>query len=243
MKKVFITFGARGVNFHNASRRLACQAEDIKVFDEIYAYNGDELMADPLFWPRHHYFMRKTRRGHGCYLWKPYIIMRHLHSLKEGDILLYSDAGCEIHPDAGEKMTEMFAVASECKKILGSVTTPERKYSKMDLILALDANKPEYMDHQWASGVNMFVKTPEIVDLAESWYEIGCDYHMIDDSPSVAENLPTFKAHRHDQSIFSLLVKTRNLMNEDIDLRKSRVVISYRNKSGRSKITGKNYLW
>ena len=100
-----------------------------------------------------------------------------------------------------------------------------------------------YAAFTFYGGVNMFVKTKPIMDLVESWYEIGCDYHMIDDSPSVASNLPCFKEHRHDQSIFSLLTKTRDLINEDVDIRNKGAVISYRNKTGKSKITGKTYKW
>lgn len=39
------------------------------------------------------------------------------------------------------------------------------------------------------------------------YYEACCNYHNVDDSPSQAPNIPTFKDHRHDQTIFSILVR------------------------------------
>ena len=40
------------------------------------------------------------------------------------------------------------------------------------------------------------------------WYSIACNYHFVDDSPSIHPNDPSFREHRHDQSIFSLLIKS-----------------------------------
>jgi hypothetical protein len=37
------------------------------------------------------------------------------------------------------------------------------------------------------------------------WYEVGTNYHLIDDSPSKLPNDSRFEEHRHDQSIFSIL--------------------------------------
>lgn len=69
--------------------------------------------------------------------------------------------------------------------------------------------------------------------MVNEWYELGCDYHNIDDSPSILKNIDGFIEHRHDQSIFSLLTKKYNLFSE----RSLYNSIHYiRNKSGISKI-------
>ena len=57
-----------------------------------------------------------------------------------------------------------------------------------------------------------------VVKLFNEMYEIGSNnYNLIDDSPSIATNYNTFREHRHDQSIFSLLVKKYNLINYDLN--------------------------
>ena len=40
------------------------------------------------------------------------------------------------------------------------------------------------------------------------YYCIATNYHFIDDSPSILKNDNSFSEHRHDQSIFSLLIKS-----------------------------------
>ena len=49
--------------------------------------------------------------------------------------------------------------------------------------------------------------------LVNEWYNICCNYHMIDDTPSIELNLPGNIEHRHDQSVFSLLTKKYNLFS------------------------------
>jgi len=53
-------------------------------------------------------------------------------------------------------------------------------------------------------------------DLVNEWYNLSCDYHLIDDSSSVAQNFDCFKEHRHDQSILSLLTKNINSITNKI---------------------------
>ena len=55
----------------------------------------------------------------------------------------------------------------------------------------------------------------ETVDLVNEWYNISCNYHMIDDTPSIIPNVGSFKEHRHDQSIFSLLTKKYNIFSKE----------------------------
>jgi hypothetical protein len=56
----------------------------------------------------------------------------------------------------------------------------------------------------------------EIEPLFKKYYETACDYHLIDDSPSIIPNHPSFREHRHDQSIFNMFVKKLNLHNYDL---------------------------
>ena len=69
--------------------------------------------------------------------------------------------------------------------------------------------------------------------LVNEWYKISSIYHLIDDSESVSKNNPSFRQHRHDQSIFSLLTKKYNIFSKK-DIRN--IIEINRNKSGTSKI-------
>jgi len=68
-------------------------------------------------------------------------------------------------------------------------------------------------------------KTPRTEKFLKSWLNLATinNYHFVDDSPSILPNSENFVEHRHDQSIFSLLIKTElnnrvMIMDNEIDL-------------------------
>ena len=75
------------------------------------------------------------------------------------------------------------------------------------------------MIQTFANTVMLYV-CKETRSLIDEWYNISCDYHLIDDSPSIISNHNEFREHRHDQSILSLLIKKNNLFNEQIFIKK-----------------------
>jgi hypothetical protein len=84
----------------------------------------------------------------------------------------------------------------------------------MDCILKLEMLDDHYLNsYQRQGGTNMFYVCDKTRDLVNKWYEIACDYHIIDDSPSIVPNMECFRDHRHDQAIFSLLTKKYNLFS------------------------------
>ena len=67
-------------------------------------------------------------------------------------------------------------------------------------------------------GTVLMTKCDKILNLFKEFYKIASEnYNLIDDSPSKIPNNTGFIEHRHDQSIFSLLVKKYNLLNYDLD--------------------------
>ena len=88
----------------------------------------------------------------------------------------------------------------------------ERCWNKRDTLNYLGCNMTWcYEENQLLSGIHFWKNTEKNRDLARSWYEAGLanNYSYITDEPSVAPNYEGFKEHRHDQSIFSVLVKLR----------------------------------
>ena len=83
--------------------------------------------------------------------------------------------------------------------------------SREDLVNMLDRVDEE--DIQVQAGTLLIYVCNETRNFIDEWYSICCekDYHYIDDSPSIEPNHNSFKEHRHDQSIFSLLLKKHNI--------------------------------
>jgi phage anti-repressor protein len=231
-KKHFITFGAGG-QYYEAVDRLCRQIENTQLFHEIVKYSDKFLKESDEFWSKHSEFIEKNPRGYGYYLWKPYIIQKEMEKMKEGDILLYLDAGCEFNIHKKNRLKELFEIVKK-DYIIGSPVLIEKRFCKMDLVLHLDMFDDIYMNTpQRQGGVNLFYVCDKTRALVNLWYEIACEYHFIDDSPSVSPNSDIFKEHRHDQSIFSLLTKKYNLFSEHS---LSDCVEIIRNRTGVSRI-------
>lgn len=106
-KKVFITFGAGGWNFYEAVNRICEQAKKTDLFDEIKGFTDNDLRNDSSFWNKHGNFIVKNPRGFGYWLWKPYLILRELNKMFEGDVLVYFDCGNEINYHAKDEFSKL----------------------------------------------------------------------------------------------------------------------------------------
>tara|TARA_B100000579_G_C22684950_1_gene782162 strand:- start:30 stop:815 length:786 start_codon:yes stop_codon:yes gene_type:complete len=212
--KAFITFGAGEQNYINAGKRLVKQAKSTGYFDKTILYTDKDLKNDKHFWNQHSEFISKNKRGYGYWIWKSYIIKKTMATMKDGDILMYLDSGCEIGGSRQILIPKFFNYVKK-DKIIGSLTSTEKEWCKMDLLFHFDMQESKLINTaQRAAGAILFYICEETKFIVDLWYNTACNYHMIDDSPSVHPNLDCFKEHRHDQSIFSILTKKYNLYSD-----------------------------
>jgi len=239
MSAHFITFGGGQQNYIDAAERLLGQADSLNLFQKTKLYTHTFLQNDAEFWSKHHKFIKKHPKGYGLWLWKPYIIKCAMSELGDGDLLLYLDSGCEIDIRKRDKLAALFEQVKN-DYIIGSFIGVEKEWSKMDLILEMDMNLPEYLESpQRQGGVLLFYMCDLTRDLVNKWYTLACgnDYHNIDETPSICDEDETFKEHRHDQSIFSLLSKKYKLFSEK---NLATCIDISRNRSGVSQIVTNN---
>jgi hypothetical protein len=215
-----MSFGGPSKNYHEGLNRICNQAKQFNIFDDIFSYTEKDLMDDLEFWNKHSDFILNNTRGYGYWLWKPYLIKKTLDKINDGDTLLYADCGCELNINGKPKIYDFINTVKMKKIIATSATSSDYDYTKMDLIkyLHMEDNIELLKKPHIQATVLLLVKTSEIIELVNEWYNIGSsDYHFINDSPSINNNFKNFIEHRHDQSIFSLLVKKNNLINYDMD--------------------------
>jgi hypothetical protein len=238
MSTYLLTFGAGGQNYYDAVNRLTTQATNLNFFDKIIGYTDADLKNDFEFWNKHGEFILNNRgcygywaninRGYGYWVWKSYIIKKTMETMLNGDVLLYLDCGSEIDINKKQQIMDHFNYVTNDYIISTTVDNdsiislrfPEKNWTKMDLLLQLDMLDETYLNTpQHQSGTLLIMKCDKTAEIVNKWYELSCDYHNIDDSPSINANLSCFIEHRHDQSILSLLLKknnvccTRNLSN------------------------------
>jgi hypothetical protein len=229
-----ITFGAGNENFLKAVDRLTNQAKQTNLFDNVIGYTDEYLRNDKEFWEKHSNFILSNPRGYGYWIWKPYIIKKTLEQMTDGDKLLYLDCGCEIHILKKNIIKEKLDLVKK-NSIISTNTLIEKEWNKMDLIIKLGVLDDKYLNsRQKQAGVNLYFVCDKIRNFVNEWYELCCDYHNIDNTPSVNKNFDCFKEHRNDQSVFSLLGKKYNLFDKEHHLRGC--IEIFRNNTGVSRI-------
>lgn len=215
---VFLTFGAGCSDYINAVNRITEQAKNCNIFDKIISYNDEDLKKDTNFWNLHSNFILNNPKGFGYWIWKPYIILKTLQTLEDNDLLLYLDSGCEIYYNNKHLILNDINKLNNRNILCQTATSTDLTYTKKDLLdyFNLDYNLLN-LSHVQAGAV--FIKKNDLtIKLYNEFYNLCCinNYHFLDDTPSITPNLSTFIEHRHDQSIFNMLIKKYNLYNNDL---------------------------
>jgi len=233
-----MTFGGGEKNYYDATNRLTNELNKTNIFNKIVTYSDIDLKNDTNFWNTHGEFIENNKRGYGYWLWKPYLIMKILEQMDENDILFHLDAGCEI-TDYSENAIELLKKTIEnCNKhnmLYTNTWCKESLYTKMDIFKYMNLIDKNVMNSHQHQATYIIVKKNNItVDFMKDWYNISCNYNLINDDPSFLPNDKLFIDNRHTQSTFSLLIKSDkykelNTKNNTID---SYPVLLSRKRSG-----------
>jgi hypothetical protein len=203
-------------NFSLGKTRIRKQAENFGVFDSILEF-GESDLEDNLFWEQYAKSMMDPRVGmpgryYGYYACKPYFILKALESIPENDVLLYVDSGCELNKNGLDKLHQYYEECLETEGVFFTLDLPEIQWTKMDTYRHIIGDNDEYlMTRQVISGIFFLKNTSMIRELVQKWTDMCVEDNgkYLDDSPSVLQNDNIFRENRHDQSIWSLLLKKK----------------------------------
>lgn len=182
-------------------------------FTAVCAVREADLAATE-FWQAHGDFVRTHPRGGGYWLWKPFLVQRLLASLADGDVLVYADAGCALDAAKLPRFAEyVAAVTAHPSGVLAfEMPHPQRVWTKAAVVAEMRG--PVDLDAGQVAATSFMLRvSPETRRLIAEWYGLCADYRLLDDSPSrTADGAalpedPAFREHRHDQAIWSLLVR------------------------------------
>jgi len=208
-KTVFVTFGGPTPNYHNAVDRICNEAKSTNWFTEIIGYKDSDLKQDTDFWNKHGKFIESNNRGYGYWIWKSYLIKKSLEKLNDGDILVYADAGCQINKQGEQRFYEYINILDTDPTQYGLISfqmnhLPEEHYTKQIIFNELQCNEEIQQSGQCIGGIHVIKKTSHSVDIINKWVS-NMKYHLINDI--TINEIPTFIDNRHDQSIYSCIVK------------------------------------
>lgn len=233
--KLFLTYG--DAKFPKSRKRIVEQASALEVFDDCLAENHETIARDndwkKALTNKHFLNVAQQPRGGGYWIWKPYVIYKHLQKLSAGDFLIYADAGLTIPPPDGgpwegsgyapNKFKEYFKLLEDHKTPWISIPVtwleaPEAMWTKMDVPSHFNCLNDFRIttSPQFSADRHVIKKSPHSLEIARLWWETAKLHpHLFDDSRSRAQNDKNFTDHRHDQSVFSIIAKLKGVIKED----------------------------
>jgi hypothetical protein len=217
-KNLFLSFGDGRQGFKYAGRRLCREVSDS-------GWNSDQMLLDSdsgsrligAEWDLHQNWMTQTKRGFGLWVWKP-LIIKHalLGTFGEYDRVFYLDAGSQfslktVH--ARERFDRYLELAdlsggfafTHIDGQSGIDDFSEEAWGKHELHKALDAKGEVLKTNQILAGC--LILTRESIDVVTNWMNWSTkeDYFFLRNPSQASFQSSNFVAHRHDQSILSLL--------------------------------------
>ena len=149
-------------------------------------------------------------RGYGLWIWKPYIMLDAISRCDPGEYIVYLDAGvapvADMRPwfaQLGRNAINLFAPVPP---------RPLRQWTKRECFVRMQADRPDYHNTAILSaGIQAYRNAPESKAFLIELRQLMRDPRLLED-PSLAigsQEEAMFVAHRHDQSILTLLAKLR----------------------------------
>jgi len=216
-KKIFLSYATTHNHYYPFQQKCAKSFVNFGNFDEIFLCNEKNIKQEYI--AKHsNIFHKKEGTSQGIrgsfFIWKPYLIYRALNEkMNEGDIIMYADCTIEqIKPL--DEVFELLKNQSVLPLILDSEESDERLQTKRDAFILMNCDEEKYFKTVYNAS-HMFFKKDEIsLSFVKEWMKYAEDERIITDMPNemgMPDHFPLPNGHRHDQSIYSLLVKKYNL--------------------------------
>lgn len=197
-----VSFGAGLVGIDRALERLEKQARQFGEFDQIVLHNEQSL--DTQYLDVFDGLIQDFPTGYGLWSWKPYLLEKELKTLRDGDVLIYLDAGFEINKAGKNRFFDYLDILAKEDALLFSISNQQRYWTKKHETLS----KPDqhYFRNQVLGGVIMLRVSDKARTLISRWNEL-CQFEagqLLKDQPPTEQQVERFASHRHDQSLLSL---------------------------------------
>lgn len=208
-----LSFLAGLPNEEKIIQRFVEQALSCEFIDEVRVVDSkDSLFLD--FCLEYGDFVKANPKGYGYWLWKPYIVLNYMKNLNSGDILFYCDAGCELS-FKGKKRFDEYLTYLESNDLLVFSTfnkQPEYMWSKKDAVDFFELSAKEMKSEQIAATYFILKVNDYSKALVQEWLDICIyeNFRLINDI-SIKRQHKKFIEHRYDQSLFSMLLKSKKV--------------------------------
>lgn len=209
---VILTAGFGTQNFKDAAARVKNEAVKFGVTERVIAILADDLsFACPSTSAKYSEYLNEIHHGYGYFAWKSELVNAAFDG-KWGpcDGVIWIDGGCEVNVNSFSSRT--LRKFMELARINGAAAftlkTTDEEYSKAKLLSLhefrdIDPATPQFQATWFLLGGEKGRL------IAKKWFDISIrDISYLNYSSDGVEESPSFKEHRFDQSIFSLVLKS-----------------------------------
>ena len=200
------------VNFANElykSQQQACTESAYRYgkVDKVIEYSEKDL-PDSFF--KDNPKITSYKRGFGLWLWKPYLILKAMDNLNDGDILFYVDSGITFINNIHYLLP--YLQRAKDRMLFFEYPLLNEDWTKGETF-KLCNYKPISGERQLMGLIILLVVSDKSKEFIKEWYNLCRQEQLI--SPYIFdESIPNginFTAHREDQSILSIHVRYNNM--------------------------------
>jgi hypothetical protein len=215
-----VTFSDGSYAFRAAGRRLANQADSTGWFDHPSEHWTTETLRTkmPEFYSEQQEFIKDHPKGFGFWIWKPAILSYLIDHLVEGEMVLLLDAGCQLNENKDSKLRfQQYVEICTARDLLVTQLSHDlndAEWTKRSTLDSLDPLGVFRNTGQIQSGIIFAIKSEKSQRIAKKWFNycVDSNHSLLLDPSNNEFQAGEFKEHRHDQSIFSLIVKSEGII-------------------------------
>ncbi|MEL1240155.1 hypothetical protein [Flavobacterium flavipallidum] len=197
------------INYSNefytqAQKKNTQSALRIGKVKKVISYNQNDI--DELFYLKNKHILEQ-KRGGGYWIWKPYIIRDALLNMQDGEYLFYCDSG-SVFVNSIDSLIGCFDMDFDIMPF--ELQHIESKWTKRDCFKLLGCDGADFFQtNQIQATFSLWRKSEFSLKFVEEWLKFAQDDRIVTDIENQLgfPNYEGFVEHRHDQSIFSLLIK------------------------------------
>lgn len=169
--------------------------------DFVIEYHEDDLIDLKNKFPEHF----KIKRGYGLWFWKPYLILKTMKRMNDGDYLFYCDSGAVFIDDIHKLIPDLNSSGHDIMFFEQPLLA--HSFTKKETYYLLGCN--DFSGNQLLGGYIFLKKSPQTLNYMTEWLETMSDIRVLSGKrylTNISED-KNFIAHREDQSVLTILCK------------------------------------
>ena len=180
-------------------------AYEIGGVDKVIEYTP-EMISDFI---SKHKDIFNIEKGAGLWLWKPYIALKTLEDIGDGDYMFYADAG-SFYIDKVQKLINVME-RDKIDIMLFELPLLARQFTKKETFVLMDYHNYEH--NQILATCFLMKKTAKSLKFTEEWLNYCSDLRILSPDhfcPEIKE-FEDYIDHREDQSVLDIVARKWNL--------------------------------